>query len=157
MTFFEKAELLKNQLNTTQEDAINIANECAIEKATKRIKEELNLFQKYGYKKSEATRFFVYIAKDKHVDGLYKIGKSSNLPERIKRGTTDNPFIQYIYFKELKSSREMDDLEEEIHNLLASCNFKNFIPKDEYLASQEWFFLTNNVVKSVVSKYSFSA
>lgn len=156
MTFFEKAELLKNQLNTTQEDAINIANECAIEKATKRIQEELNLFQKYGYKKSESQRFFVYIAKDKHVDGLYKIGKSSNLPERIKRGTTDNPFIQYIYFKELKSSREMDDLEEEIHSLLASCNFKNFIPKGEYLASQEWFFLTNNVVKSVVNKYSFN-
>lgn len=157
MTFFEKAEQLRNQLNTTQEDAINIANECAIEKATRRIQEELNLYQRYGYKKTESKRFFVYIAKDKHVDGLYKIGKSGNLPERIKRGTTDNPFIQYIYFKELKSSREMDALEEEIHNLLASCNFKNFISKEEHLASQEWFFLTNGALKAIVDKFGFHA
>lgn len=156
MTFLEKAEALKKQFGTTQEDSINLANKYEIEKATKRIQAELDLYQKYGYKKDESKRFFVYIAKDKHVDGLYKIGKSSNLPERIKRGTTDNPFIQYIYFKELKSSQEMDDLEEEIHSLLATYNFKNFVPKDEHLASQEWFFLTNNTVKSVVSEYSFN-
>lgn len=156
MTFLEKAEALKKQFNTTQEEAFNFANKCEIEKATKRIQAELDLYQKYGYKKDEQRRFFVYIAKDKHVDGLYKIGKSSNLPERIKRGTTDNPFIQYIYFKELSNSQEMDALEKEIHNLLASCNFKNFVPKEEYLASQEWFFLTNSVVNSIVKKYTFN-
>lgn len=156
MTFLEKVEALKKQFGSTQEDAINLANKYEIEKATKRIQAELDLYQKYGYKKDESKRFFVYIAKDKHVDGLYKIGKSGNLPERIKRGTTDNPFIQYIYFKELKSSQEMDDLEEEIHSLLATYNFKNFVSKDEHLASQEWFFLTNNAVKSVVKKYSFN-
>lgn len=157
MTFLEKCETVRDRYNIELSEAAELSLKCEIKKATERIQEELNLFQKYGYKKSEAARFFVYIAKDKHVDGLYKIGKSSNLPERIKRGTTDNPFIQYIYFKELKSSKEMDALEEELHNLLATCNFKNFVPKEEYLASQEWFFLTNNVLKSVVSKYSFSA
>jgi len=157
MTFLEKCETVRDRYNIELSEAAELSLKCEIKKATERIQEELNLFQKYGYKKSEAARFFVYIAKDKHVDGLYKIGKSSNLPERIKRGTTDNPFIQYIYFKELKSSKEMDALEEELHNLLAACNFKNFVPKEEYLASQEWFFLTNNVLKSVVSKYSFSA
>lgn len=154
-SFLEKAEILKNTYHMDLEGAVKYVVEREKNDAVKYLKEELSLYQNYGYKEGEAKRFFVYIAKDKHVDGLYKIGKSGNLPERMKRGVTDNPFIKYIYSKELSSAQGMSKLEEDIHNQLEAYNLQHYVSEDEHLTNKEWFLLPNNVLISTILKYSF--
>ena len=123
MTFFEKAEALKKQFNTTQEEAINIANKCEIEKATKRIQAELDLYQKYGYKKDIFVYFLIRDWEDvnKRLDALrkYKWFKPHGQPYR-----NFNDKHQVIPQWQKDMAHWMNK-----HNIYFSCEFKDFEPR----------------------------